>query len=124
MQSRSGVATSKKKRSVYLARWSHSSSIRVADFVFKVVTSVAPEPNLALRKQFSVLSCRLFVKSRFMPYNQPSERTKIAEVAGMMKRASRNAVSAVTERSPLTMALIRVAGTRRAMARAFADVAA
>ena len=59
-----------------------------------------------------------------MPYNQPSDRTKIAEVAGMMKRASRNAVSAVTERSHLTMVLIRVAGTRRAMARAFADVAA
>ena len=39
-----------------------------------------------------------------------------------MKRASRNAVSAVTERSPLTMAPIRVAATRGAMARAFADM--
>ncbi len=91
MQSRSGVATSKKKRSVYLARWSHSSSIRVDDFVFKVVTSVAPESNLALRKQFSVLWCRLFVKSRFMPYNHPSDRPKIAKVAPTMKRVRRRA---------------------------------
>src|SRR5882672_629722 len=38
------------------------------------------------------------------------------------KRARRKAVSAVTERSPLMMAPIRVAGTRRAIARALADM--
>ena len=35
-QDRSGAATSKKQRSVYLARWSHSCSRRVADFVVRV----------------------------------------------------------------------------------------
>ena len=65
-EGRSGVATSKKKRSVYLTRRSHSSSLRVADFVFKVVTSGSPESNLAACKQFSVLACRPSVKSRFM----------------------------------------------------------
>jgi hypothetical protein len=38
------------------------------------------------------------------------------------KRAIRKAVSAVTDRSPLTMAPMRVAGTRNAMASAFADI--
>src|SRR6266536_5357254 len=38
------------------------------------------------------------------------------------KRASRNAVSAVTDRSPLTIAPMRVAGTRNAIARAFTDI--
>ena len=35
-QDRSGAATSKKQRSVYLARWSHSCSRRVAGFVVRV----------------------------------------------------------------------------------------
>ena len=38
------------------------------------------------------------------------------------KRASRNAVSAVTDRSPLTIAPMRVAGTRKAIASAFTDM--
>src|SRR5262245_8115937 len=38
------------------------------------------------------------------------------------KRARRNAVSAVTDRSPLTIAPMRVAGTRNAMASAFTDM--
>src|SRR5205807_3393242 len=38
------------------------------------------------------------------------------------KRASRKAVSAVTDRSPLTMAPMRVAGTRSAIASAFTDI--
>ena len=38
------------------------------------------------------------------------------------KRARRNAVSAVTERSPFTMAPMRVAGTRKAIASALIDI--
>src|SRR6202046_3918730 len=37
-------------------------------------------------------------------------------------RANRRAVSAVTDRSPLTMAPIRVAGTRKAIASALTDM--
>jgi hypothetical protein len=39
------------------------------------------------------------------------------------KRAKRKAVSAVTARSPLTMAPMRVAGTRKAIAKALTDIA-
>src|SRR6516225_4598925 len=40
----------------------------------------------------------------------------------LKKRAKRRAVSAVTARSPLTMAPIRVAGTRKAIAKALIDI--
>src|SRR5271167_2059749 len=62
------------------------------------------------------LSCRAFVRS-CMAWRLIQNSALVPK-----NRASRKAVSAVTERSPLTMALIRVAGTRSAMARAFADM--
>ena len=79
MRGRSNVATPKKTRSIYLTRWSHSSSIRVADFISKAVTSVVPEVIPTLRKQFSVLSCHLSVKSRIWPNNEHTP--KPAEIA-------------------------------------------
>src|SRR6516162_11326663 len=53
----------------------------------------------------SYIACRFIQNSGLVPKN----------------RASRNAVSAVTDRSPLTIAPMRVAGTRNAMASAFTD---
>src|SRR5262245_19003431 len=54
----------------------------------------------------SYIACRFIQNSGLVPKN----------------RASRNAVSPVTDRSPLTIAPMRVAGTRKAMASAFTDI--
>ena len=52
------------------------------------------------------MACRLIQNSGLVP----------------KKRAKRKAVSAVTARSPLTMAPTRVAGTRKAIAKALMDI--
>ena len=50
----------------------------LANALEEAVTSVAPECYLALRKQFSVLSCHPSVKSQFWPDNElTTEPTEI-----------------------------------------------
>src|SRR5262245_20200981 len=68
------------------------------------------------RSIFGPLSWRALVRSCM--------DCKFIQNSGLVpkKRASRNAVSAVTERSPLTIAPMRVAGTRKAIASAFTDM--
>src|SRR6516165_2387853 len=54
----------------------------------------------------SYIACKFIQNSGLVPKN----------------RASRKAVSAVTDRSPLTIAPMRVAGTRKAIAKALTDI--
>ena len=63
-----------------------------------------PVSRRALVKSY--IACKFIQNSGLVPKN----------------RASRNAVSAVTDRSPLTIAPMRVVGTRKAIASAFTDM--
>jgi len=73
------------------------------------------------RPQLSALSSYAFAAFVFV---LAFAACKFIQNSGLVpkKRASRNAVSAVTERSPLTIAPMRVAGTRNAIASAFTDM--